>query len=297
MNYLDNKKLKDIIRRSLKEDIGKLDITSKLLIPKNASTRARFVAKEEGIICGLKLAKEIFLAKDKNIKFIFKRKDGDFIKKNTILAEIKGNSRAILAAERTALNFMSHLSGISTKTNSFVKKIKPFKTKIMDTRKTKPGLRLLEKYAVRCGGGSNHRFSLEEHILIKDNHIEAAGCNVNIKRLKSLIEDIKLRKHNLMKLEVEVETIAQFKAALIAKPDIIMLDNMSIADIKKAVKLKKEHPHLIEVSGNVKLNNVRSIAKTGVDMISIGELTNSVNALDISLEFLQKNKSTLKQIH
>jgi len=201
--------------------------------------------------------------------------------------KIYGKARAILTAERTVLNFLAHLSGIATQTKGFIEKIKPYKAKILDTRKTTPGLRILEKYAVKCAGGFNHRLGLWDMVLIKDSHKKIRRSKIERRlekvSIKELIKDAR-RKNKNKKIEIEVENLREFQDALLARPDIIMLDNMDLKRIKKALVLRRGRRPLIEVSGNITLNNVRAIAKTGVDMISIGSLTHSVKAIDFSLE-------------
>jgi len=274
--------IKKIVKDALYEDISKKDITTELFIPSSKIVRALIICKEDKVIvCGLDLAKLTFKMLDKDIVFKTKLKDGDLISKGKIVAEIKGKARSILTAERTALNFLSFLSGVATYTYRFKEKTKPYKVKIMDTRKTHPGLRVLEKYAVRIGGGYNHRKTLEEMILIKDNHLKAIG---GIEKLEGMLENIR-KMIKSKKIEIEIKNIDEFKIAQILKPDIIMLDNMSLKDIKKIVKLNKEKIKL-EVSGNISLGNIREIAKTGVDMVSVGALTHSVRAVDFSLEVM-----------
>jgi len=263
--------LKLIIKTALAEDIGSGDITTRLLIPKNKIIQAKIIAKENFLLCGLDIAREVFKTIDKSINFKKKIKEGSRVQKNDVIAIICGKASGILSAERVALNFLSLLSAIATKTRKFVKAVAPYKVKILDTRKTIAGLRILQKYAVRTGGGYNHRFSLDEMILIKDNHLKVNnGC-------------IKLPKESKRyEIEIESQNLKEFKRAVILNPDIIMLDNMSIRDIKKAVKLKKAA--LLEVSGGINLSNIKKYASTGIDLISIGELTDSVKSVDISLD-------------
>lgn len=279
MNYFRSTEVKEIIKKALKEDIGKRDITTTTIIPENKYAKAILLAKENCVICGLNIAAEVFRIQDKKIKFMSNVLDGKKIKEGKIIAHISGRAQSILTAERVALNFLSLLSGIATKTRAYVDKVKPYKVKILDTRKTIPGLRELEKYAVRIGGGYNHRMRLDEMVLIKDNHLK-------IQSSKSKIKDLRQRVPKNIKIEIEVKNLREFKEALEAGPDIIMLDNMKVEDIRKAVLLRKIAVSKIEVSGNVNLNNVRKIAKTGPDMISVGALTHSVQAVDISLEIL-----------
>ncbi|MFC1593775.1 carboxylating nicotinate-nucleotide diphosphorylase [Candidatus Omnitrophota bacterium] len=277
----------EVIKLAIKEDIGREDITSNSLIDKNYKVRAVIICKQKCVLCGVSVAGQVFSQVDKTIICKFLCKDGKTILPRSRIALIEGNARSILAAERTALNFLSHLSGIATKTHAFVKKIRPYKARIFDTRKTTPGLRSLQKYAVRCGGGLNHRMTLHDMILIKDNHKKSLFPDKNI---GDLIKKAKNKYGKTKKIEAEVETLHELNLALQAKPDIIMLDNMSLATIKKAIRLIKKtslnSTPRIEVSGNIVHNNVRAIAQTGVDMISIGSLTNSFSSIDFGLEVL-----------
>jgi nicotinate-nucleotide pyrophosphorylase (carboxylating) len=277
------------IKLCLKEDIGQRDITNEFIIPKDKIIKACLLARENCVISGLHVAGSVFLTQDKKIKFRPLVKDGQRVKKGKILAKIEGRARSILTAERVALNFLTLLSGIATKTRAYADEVKPHKVKILDTRKTIPGLRMLEKYAVRMGGGFNHRMSLDEMIMVKDNHLKVIG---GYKRLLGVTRAYYrlLKVTEAYQMELEVENLKEFKEALKLKPDIILLDNMSLADMKKAVKILKkqsaERRALLEASGGVTLNNVRKIAATGVDMISIGDLTHSLKSVDISLEVL-----------
>lgn len=263
--------LKLIIQTALAEDIGSGDITTRLLIPKNKKIQAKIIAQENFLLCGINVASEVFKTIDNRLEFKRMAKEGTWVKKNDIIAEICGMACSILSAERVALNFLSLLSAIATKTKKFVKAASPYKVKILDTRKTIAGLRMLQKYAVRIGGGYNHRFSLDEMILIKDNHLKVNAGFIKLPKKSKRYE-----------IEIEAQNLAEFKSALTLKPDIIMLDNMSIKDIKKAVKSNKSA--LLEVSGGINLDNIKKYAATGVDIISIGELTDSVESVDISLD-------------
>jgi len=277
---LNPQKLDSIVRHALVEDIGKGDITTELTIPKDKEIKAVLIVKEDCVICGLSVAERAFKIIDNNIKFDTSYKDGRLVKKGKIIAKISGKAKGILTAERVALNLLSMLSAVATKTKEYVEHIEPYKTKITDTRKTIPGLRELQKYAVRIGGGHNHRMGLDEMILIKDNHIKVTD---GYDRLPSVPKGFKI--------EIEVQNLDEFRHALRFKPDVIMLDNMSILDIKEAVKIRnntefKSHhsPTKLEASGGVDFASVREIASTGIDIISIGALTHSVKAVDISLE-------------
>jgi nicotinate-nucleotide pyrophosphorylase (carboxylating) len=277
------------IMSALREDIGRGDITTKILISENKKMKAVLLLKENAVIAGLDIAGDIFESMDAAVRFKAYCRDGAFENSGKIIAGIEGRARKILSAERTALNLLSHLSGIATMTAAFVKRVRPYPVKIMDTRKTIPGLRALQKYAVKMGGGYNHRMGLWDWVLIKDNHINVLCAIRSAQCLKELVEIVKGKRPKNMKVEIEVKNLQEFKEALKARPDIIMLDNMKIDDIKKAVTIKRNMPHTlntaqIEASGGVNLDNVRQIAKTGVDMISIGALTHSAKAIDISLE-------------
>ena len=285
---LNLKLVEPIVKSALREDIGRGDRTTLSLIKKDTLAKGKIVAKEEGLLAGLRVAKLAFTLLDEKIKFEFILRDGEKIKANQILAEIEGQARAVLSAERTALNFLQRLSGIATKTAKLVKETSPYPVKILDTRKTTPGMRYLEKYAVRVGGGENHRFGLFDGILIKDNHIKIAGgikSAVNLIRKKR--PSMKINGYGGLlrgkKIEVEVENLREVKEALKAKADIIMLDNMRLREIKRAVEIIGGKA-LIEVSGKVNQQNIKKIAKYGVNFISLGILTHSAESLDISLE-------------
>ncbi|MFA5156056.1 MAG: carboxylating nicotinate-nucleotide diphosphorylase [Candidatus Omnitrophota bacterium] len=284
-----DKKFSAGVRSALKEDIGRNDITTSLFIPADKSIKADLVAKEVCVVCGLGIACLVLKAKDKNIKFMPKVKDGDFVRKGKAIARVQGNARQILTAERVMLNYICFLSGVATKARQYVNAAKPYRVKIIDTRKTVPGLRELEKYAVRVGGGFNHRMRLDEMILIKDNHIEVLGDRSWVLGF----DKIRKRIPKNIKIEIEVKNLREFKKALKMTPDIILLDNMSISDMKKAVSIRNNLSpatyHLIpklEASGRVTLERVKKIASCGVDMISVGSLTHSVRSIDMSLEVL-----------
>ncbi|MDO8748908.1 MAG: carboxylating nicotinate-nucleotide diphosphorylase [Candidatus Omnitrophota bacterium] len=287
-NKLSEYALQDLIRNALKEDIGSGDVTTELLIPKNRVIKAVIILKEKAVVAGLEIAQKVFKVIDKNIQFKAISADGSGEKPGKIIAKIQGKAGSILSGERTALNFLSHLSGIATVTRSFVNEVKPYKAKIMDTRKTIPGLRELEKYAVALGGGCNHRMGLWDAVLVKDNHIavlKAGARGINIKDIARLVKE---KKPKGMKTDIEVRNLKEFQEVLEIPPDIIMLDNMDISQIKKAVAMRDAQglrPKVqIEVSGGVHLGNVKIIAKAGVDIISIGALTHSAKAVDMSLE-------------
>jgi nicotinate-nucleotide pyrophosphorylase (carboxylating) len=270
------------IRRALAEDIGGQDITSNSLISPRSVSEARVIVKENAILCGMSLAQASFKQLDPHIIFRQLYRDGQRAPKNTIIAKIKGRTRALLSAERVALNFLGQLSGIATLTNLFVQKVQGTRAAIYDTRKTTPGLRELEKYAVRCGGGKNHRASLNEMILIKDNHRMCVHPEISMEQAVQ-----KIRKRTRATIAVEADNITQFKQALGAAPDIILMDNMTPARMRRCVQLLKgpvkNRPQL-EASGGIHLKNARAIARSGVDRISIGALTHSAPAIDVSLE-------------
>lgn len=275
---IDNFYLESLIKNALLEDIGTGDITTISTIPEDKKIKGNFIAKEDGIICGLFIVLKVFEIIDKKIELKTFYKDGDFVKKGEIIASINGQARGILTGERVALNFMQRLSGIATKTYELTLKVSGTNAKITDTRKTTPGLRVLEKYAVKCGGGVNHRFNLSDGVLIKDNHINAAGGIEN-----AVLFARKNAPHTL-KIEVEVENMEQVEKALDAYADIIMLDNMNYDEMKNAVSFINKRA-LVEASGNMGEKDLFLVAQTGVDLISIGGLTHSVKAMDISLKF------------
>ncbi len=266
--------IKSNVKLALNEDLYPSgDITSGL-IKNNNIIEAKLISNQDAIIGGLIFVKYAFSLIDKKIKFTVKTKDGSFVKRNSTIAIIKGNKKNILVAERVALNFLSHISGIATKTNQFVK-LAGKKCKICCTRKTIPNLRVIQKYAVKLGGGTNHRFNLSDEFLIKDNHI----ANSNIRELVSLAIKNKKRK----KITVEVDTIKQLKKIIGLKFDRVLFDNMSIKNLKLGVKLAKKY-YQTEASGNINLKKVKLIAKTGVDRISVGGITHSAPAIDFKLE-------------
>ena len=270
--------LNDLIKRSLEEDLGTGDITTSTTIPEDKIISGKFIAKEMGIICGVEVVKAVFKYVDNTIKLTFNKHDGDSVDKLDIIGTINGNARNILMGERIALNLFQRMSGIATRTLFYVNQTNGYQTKIVDTRKTTPGLRVLEKYAVTKGGGFNHRFNLADGIMIKDNHIKAAGS------IKKAVQMARENSPHTIKIEVETETLHQVKEALDAKADIIMLDNMDDDTMKKAVEIIGDKA-LTEASGNMDVRDIEKVCKTGVDFISIGALTHSVKSLDISLKF------------
>jgi len=268
----------EIIINALKEDVGTGDITTNTTIPEDTTAFGRFIAKEDGIICGLVICEKVFKILDKNIQFTANKKDGEAVEKGEIIATVQGNARNVLTAERTAINLLQRMSGVATMTARAVAQVEGTNAKIADTRKTTPGLRVLEKYAVKTGGGTNHRFNLADGILIKDNHITAAGG------IKNAVERARADAPHTLKIEVECENMQDVEDALAAGADIIMLDNMSSADMRSAVEYIGGRA-VSEASGNMGDKDLLEVAKTGVDIISIGALTHSVKSLDISLKF------------
>ena len=266
--------VKDRVKLALAEDLYPYgDITSNLL-KENKVINAKLISNQNAIIAGLLFAKHAFNKVDKKTKFIIKKRDGSFVKKNSIIALIKGKANSILIAERVALNFLSHISGIATKTNQFVK-LAGKKCKICCTRKTLPNYRVIQKYAVKVGGGINHRFNLSDEFLIKDNHI----ANQNIKKL--ILSAIKNKKGK--KITVEVDNLKQLNQIIGLKFNTVLFDNMTIKNLKKGVKIAKKY-YETEASGNISLKNIKSVAKTGVNRISVGSITHSVPAVDLKLE-------------
>jgi len=266
--------IKDRVKLALAEDLYPYgDITSNLL-KKSEVIEAKLVSNQKAIVAGLLFAKHSFNQVDKKIKFILKKRDGSSVKKNSVIAIIKGKASSILIAERVALNFLSHISGIATKTNQFVK-LAGKKCKICCTRKTIPNYRVIQKYAVKMGGGTNHRFNLSDEFLIKDNHIASS----NLKELVSLAIKNKRGK----KITVEVDNLKQLKEIIGLKFDTVLFDNMNIKNLKAGIKLSKKY-YETEASGNISFKTIRSVAATGVDRISIGSITHSAPAVDFKLE-------------
>jgi nicotinate-nucleotide pyrophosphorylase (carboxylating) len=250
-------------------------VTSELFIPRGKAVKAVLIAKEPCTVCGLEIAGMVLKAQDRAIRFKPLVKDGAWVQKGRVIARISGRARSILTAERVTLNFLSLLSGVATKTRAYVEAVKPHKARVMDTRKTIPGLRILQKYAVQIGGGTNHRMGLDEMIMLKDNHL----CLVDLKQSAKPARVFS-------GAEIEAESLAELRQALTLKPAIIMLDNMSIKEMKTAVSLRNrlEPGVKLEASGGITLSNIKQIAATGVDMISVGSLTHTVDSADISLE-------------
>ena len=275
--------VRPLIRSALDEDVGRGDITSEALFSSSLKRGAQIVAKEEGLLAGVEVVKEVFrLTSSGRVKFTHSLEDGDLIGEDRPVLIMEGSVLAILRGERVALNFLSRLSGIATLTRKYVDLVKGLEVRIMDTRKTSPNLRALEKYAVKTGGGLNHRFALDDGVLIKDNHIKiCGGVGEAVGRARQMLSP-------LLKIEVEVENLAQLEEAIDAGADIVMLDNMEKGKMQEAVRrIRSQERHiLIEASGGISLENVRDTAETGVDFISVGGLTHSAMSLNFALEMM-----------
>ena len=269
--YVDN-----IIKTALLEDINYCDVTTDHLIPAEQDGTARFVSKADGIVCGTEIAVRVFQILDENVSFEILKKDGEEVKKGDVILTLKGKTAVLLKGERTALNLIQHMSGISTAANKYAKIVEGTNASIADTRKTLPGLRPLQKYAVMTGGAKNHRYNLSDAAMLKDNHIDAAGGITNaITKLRSKIG-------HMTKIEVETRNLDELQEALNAKADIIMLDNMSPELMKEAVEITNGRA-ILEASGGITDETLRAVAESGVDIISVGALTHSVKAFDISM--------------
>jgi nicotinate-nucleotide pyrophosphorylase (carboxylating) len=276
---IDQKQLTRIIEAALAEDVNTGDITTMSTVPEGTQISGKFIAKAAGILCGTSVARSVFAYVDPSVGLKFFFSDGDKVEKGDVIAEISGTAISVLTGERLALNFMQRMSGIATRTREAADKVAGFPVRILDTRKTTPGLRMLEKYAVRVGGGYNHRFTLSDGVLIKDNHIKAAGgITQAIRAARDFVP-------HTLKIEVEAETLEQVAEAISAGTDIIMLDNMATELMAQAVRLISGRA-LTEASGNMDEKDLKEVASTGVNFISIGALTNHVKPLDISLKFL-----------
>ena len=266
------------VTRALAEDVGLGDLTARL-IPADRSAHARLMTRENGVLCGVEWFRRTFEELDPDVEIFWHHADGDDVMANASLCELEGKARALLTAERTALNFVQLLSGVATRTRRFVRAVEGTRAKILDTRKTIPGLRMAEKYAVRTGGGTNHRIGLFDGILIKENHILAAG---------GLTQAVKAAQHDVppgTMLQVEVESLEQLREALAAGARLILLDNFDLPKMREAVRIAGERAEL-EASGGVNLDTVRAIAETGVHRISVGSLTKDIEALDLSMRFM-----------
>ncbi len=291
----NSEQVKKILTGALKEDSGKGDITTSILFPGSAAITAEIVSKEAGIVCGIGVVEQLFKMLDKKAYILKKVNEGNRVAPGNVICAITGNLKGVLKGGRIALNLLGRMSGRATLTNEYVRKISPYEAKISDTRKTTPGIRILEKYAVTVGGGYNHRMGLWDQVLIKDNHLALykkikAGKEKNTE-ITEIIRKFGKKAAKDMKVEIEVDNLRDFKNALAARPDIIMLDNMPVSDIIKSVTLRDDfltlNPQLsikLEASGGINLSNVKKIAATGVDIISIGALTHSAASLDFSLE-------------
>jgi nicotinate-nucleotide pyrophosphorylase (carboxylating) len=273
---LDASAVERLVRSTLAEDVGLGDVTTEATVDAAATCEARLLLKEPGVVCGLPVAEAVFRALDPDVRFERLVADGEALSETGAIARLSGSARAVLTGERTALNFVGRLTGIATLTRRFVEAVAGTDCAILDTRKTTPGLRVLEKYAVRCGGGRNHRFGLDDGILVKDNHLRAAGgIRAAVDRLRAAGTELPI--------EVEAETHDDVREALAAGAHTILLDNMTPAAMREAVTLAAGRA-LFEASGGVSLETVREIAETGVDFVSVGALTHSARSLDVSLE-------------
>ena len=276
---LDDVLLRPLVEAALTEDLGRRgDVTSQATIPADMQAKLEIKARQAGVICGMDLARLSFAMVDPQIEFVAQVADGEWVGAGTVLASVRGNARHLLTAERTALNFMTHLSGIATDTRKIVDSVAEYPAQITCTRKTIPGLRIVQKYAVRCGGGRNHRLGLDDAILIKDNHIAIAGD------IKTAIRQAQKFAGHLIPIEVEVDTLEQLEQALDAGVSLVLLDNMSPEMLAQAVTMCKGRART-EASGGITPETVQAAAKTGVDFIAMGYLTHSTTALDIGLDF------------
>lgn len=267
----------DVIKRGLAEDINYIDVTTDYLIPENQISTARFVAKDSGVLAGIEVAMRVFTLIDDTVTFELLKKDGDKVSKGDIILTMKGHTASLLKGERTALNLVQHMSGIATATHRCVELVKGTNASIADTRKTLPGLRALQKYAVVAGGGKNHRYNLSDAAMLKDNHIDAYGS------LTNAVNALRAKAGHMVKIEVETRSLEELEEALAVGADVIMLDNMDCATMAEAVKRTAGRAKL-EASGNITLENIAEVAKTGVDIISLGALTHSVTCFDISMK-------------
>lgn len=267
----------ELIKEAISEDINYIDVSADYLIPENQRNDSYFVAKADGVLCGLDIAMRVFTLLDDTFTFTAHKKDGDGVKTGDLIVEFNGKTACLLKGERTALNIIQHMSGIATATNKAVKLCEGTKAQVTDTRKTLPGLRAVQKYAVVCGGGKNHRYNLSDGAMLKDNHIDAGGGITNA------VATLRSRLGHMVKIEVETRNFDEVKEAVAAGADIIMLDNMTNAQMEECVKYIDGRAKT-EASGNITLQNIAEVAKTGVDIISLGALTHSVKAFDISMK-------------
>lgn len=266
-----------IIALALDEDIGYGDLTTESIVSKDYQAKGIIKAQEEMIVCGLEVAAKVFLSLDPAVSFEPVAKDGQRVQSDQVLADLFGSGRALLTGERTALNFMQRLSGIATQTARYVNRLQETGARLVDTRKTTPGHRMLEKYAVRCGGGFNHRFGLSDGILIKDNHLQLAGG------ISQAVTLVRQSISHLLKIEVEIDSLSQLSECLSCGVDCILLDNMNEEELREAVKVIN-HRCLTEASGCIRLETIRRVAETGVDLISVGALTHTILSVDINME-------------
>ena len=267
----------DLIKTALKEDINYIDVTTDYLLDPEAVTQAYFVSKDDGILCGIQVAMRVFTLLDPEVKFQLYKKDGDPVKRGDRILDMEGHTVALLKGERTALNLVQHMSGVATATHRCVELVEGTNASIADTRKTLPGLRPIQKYAVTCGGGRNHRYNLSDAAMLKDNHIHAYGS------ITAAITALRKKAGHMLSIEVEVRNFEELQEALDAGANIIMLDNMDCSDMAQAVEMTGGRAKL-EASGNITLENIRQVAETGVDIISLGALTHSVKCFDISMK-------------
>ena len=272
--YVDN-----LFKTALLEDINYVDITTDYLIPEDQENEAKFLAKADGVLCGSEVALRVFTLIQPDFQYEVFIHDGEEVKKGDIIAKIKGKTRTILKGERTALNLLQHMSGISSMTNRIVKIVEGTNASIADTRKTLPGMRPLQKYAVTVGGGKNHRFNLSDAAMLKDNHVDAGGG------ITAAVTKLRTKLGHMAKVELEVRTLDELREALSVDVDVIMLDNMDNDTMREAVKIA-DGKALLEASGGITEETIRGVAETGVDIISIGALTHSVKAFDISLKII-----------
>ncbi len=289
--WLDKDRVLPIIKAALKEDIGQGDITTGAIVDKFLSSRAAIITKEDCVVCGLQITEWLMAQIDYSVRFKPNCNEGDFVGKDKEIAFLEGHANSILRAERTMLNFLEFLSGIATKTKIFADKVRPYGVKLMDTRKTYPLLRYLEKYAVSVGGGANHRMGLYDRVIIKDNHIKSNKVTKSQSHklnLKELVEIARKKNIKGTVVEIEVTNLPEFEDALQGKPDIIMLDNMSVENVKACVEIRRmsKTKALLEVSGGIDLETIEGYARTGIDIISVGALTHSVKSIDMSLEIV-----------
>lgn len=271
----------EIIERALREDINYVDAATDYLLDDDDVSTARFVAKASGILCGIDIAVRVFEMLDKDVKVQINIRDGGKVEKGDVIAVVTGKTKAILKAERTSLNILQHMSGIATETAKYAECCKGTRAHVTETRKTLPGLRAIEKYAVTVGGGKNHRYNLSDGAMLKDNHIDAYGS------ITKAVEALRSRMGHMIKIEVEVRNEEELREALSCNADVIMLDNMTCEQMKKCVEIADDKA-VLEASGNVTLDNMAEVAATGVDIVSVGALTHSVKAFDISLRIDKK---------